>query len=112
MGSAEPARFMPIIHTLIHLFDPRRPQGVPWPSQGDRILYRPALAGRYRKVTKGLGIVGAIVVACSPRATPGLKIASGCWILPSKTRSLLGPSEAWIRAWRIFGCVWNSFTET
>jgi predicted TIM-barrel fold metal-dependent hydrolase len=57
---------MPIIDTHIHLFDPTRPQGVPWPEKNDRILYRPALPDRYRRVTKGLGIVGAIEVECSP----------------------------------------------
>src|SRR5438046_885056 len=62
----KPPRFTPAIDTHIHLFDPRRPQGVPWPPKDDRILYRPALPGRYRKVTAGLGIVGAIVVECSP----------------------------------------------
>jgi len=57
---------MPIIDTHIHLFDPRRPQGVPWPDKSDAILYRPALPERYRKVTQGLGIVGAIEVEASP----------------------------------------------
>ena len=57
---------MPIIDTHIHLFDPRRPQGVPWPEKDDKILYRPALPDRYRKVTQGLGIVGAIEIECSP----------------------------------------------
>lgn len=56
----------PIIDTHIHLFDPRRPQGVPWPDKDDAILYRPALPDRYRRVTKALGIVGAIEVECSP----------------------------------------------
>src|SRR5229473_6562083 len=56
----------PIIDTHIHLFDPRRPQGVPWPDKDDAILYRPALPERYRRVTKALGIVGAIEVECSP----------------------------------------------
>ena len=57
---------MPIIDTHIHLFDPRRPQGVPWPDKDDKILYRPALPDRYRRVTQGLGIVGAIEIECSP----------------------------------------------
>lgn len=57
---------VPIIDTHIHLFDPRRPQGVPWPPKDDAVLYHPALPGRYREVTKGLGIVGAIEVECSP----------------------------------------------
>lgn len=60
---------MPIIDTHIHLFDPTRPQGIPWPEKGnkdDEILYKPALPDRYRQLTKGLGIVGVIEVECSP----------------------------------------------
>ncbi len=60
------AASIPIIDAHIHLFDPTRPQGVPWPEKDDTILYRPALPDRYRSVTKGLGIVGAIEVECSP----------------------------------------------
>ena len=57
---------IPIIDTHIHLFDPKRPQGIPWPPKDDAILYKPALPERYLKVTKGQGIVGAIEVECSP----------------------------------------------
>lgn len=57
---------IPIIDTHIHLFDPRRPQGVPWPPKNNTILYRPALPDRYREVTKSLGVAGAIEVECSP----------------------------------------------
>jgi L-fuconolactonase len=57
---------LPIIDTHIHLFDPRRPQGVPWPEKDDAVLYQPALPERYRKVTQGMGVVGAIEVECSP----------------------------------------------
>jgi L-fuconolactonase len=60
------AESIPIIDTHIHLFDPRRPQGVPWPPKDDTVLYHTALPERYRKVTQGLGIVGAIEVECSP----------------------------------------------
>jgi L-fuconolactonase len=63
---AKPPGFIPAIDTHIHLFDPRRPQGVPWPPKDDRVLYRPALPARYREITAGLGIVGAIEVECSP----------------------------------------------
>src|SRR5205823_10080567 len=59
-------RFIPIIDTHIHLFDTRRPQGVPWPPKDDAALYLPALTSRYRKLTTGTGIVGAIEVECSP----------------------------------------------
>ncbi|MGH9397497.1 MAG: amidohydrolase family protein [Terriglobia bacterium] len=65
-GAGGKPTLIPAIDTHIHLFDPRRSQGVPWPTRDDAILYRPALPGRYRKVTKGLGIVGAIEVECSP----------------------------------------------
>jgi L-fuconolactonase len=57
---------IPIIDTHIHLFDTTRPQGVPWPDKKDVVIYKPALPGRYRKVTEGLGIVGAIEIECSP----------------------------------------------
>jgi L-fuconolactonase len=60
------AETIPIIDTHIHLFDTRRPQGVPWPPKDDAVLYQPALPDRYRTVTQGLGIVGAIEIECSP----------------------------------------------
>ena len=57
---------MPIIDTHIHLFDPRRPQGVPWPPKENAVLYQPALPDRYRKIAVPLGITGAIEVEASP----------------------------------------------
>jgi L-fuconolactonase len=63
LAKAEP---VPIIDTHIHLFDPTRPQGVPWPPKDDVVLYHTALPSRYRQVTKGLGVVGSIEIECSP----------------------------------------------
>src|SRR5215470_6523047 len=63
--AAQPAT-VPIIDTHIHLFDPRRPQGVPWPEKNDVVLYKPALPERYRKIVTPLGITGAIEVEASP----------------------------------------------
>ena len=57
---------IPIIDTHIHLFDPRRPEGIPWPPKENTLIYKPALPDRYRALTKSLGIVGAIEVECSP----------------------------------------------
>jgi L-fuconolactonase len=57
---------IPIIDTHIHLFDPTRPQGVPWPGKDNAVLYKPALPERYRKIATPLGIVGAIEVEASP----------------------------------------------
>jgi predicted TIM-barrel fold metal-dependent hydrolase len=55
-----------VIDTHIHLFDPTRPEGVPWPSKDNTTLYRPALPARYRTLTAGLNIAGVIEVECSP----------------------------------------------
>jgi L-fuconolactonase len=57
---------VPIIDTHIHLFDPRRPGGVPWPAKDNAVLYKPALPDRYRGIAEPLGIVGAIEIECSP----------------------------------------------
>jgi L-fuconolactonase len=57
---------IPIIDCHIHLFDPTRPQGVPWPEKSSTVLYRPALPDRYRKIAVPLGVVGAIEVEASP----------------------------------------------
>jgi L-fucono-1,5-lactonase len=57
---------IPIIDTHIHLFDPTRPQGVPWPPKDDPVLYKPALPARFRRLTKSLGVVGAIEIEASP----------------------------------------------
>jgi predicted TIM-barrel fold metal-dependent hydrolase len=57
---------IPIIDTHIHLFDPTRPQGVPWPPKDDPILYKPALPARYTRITQSLGVVGAIEIEASP----------------------------------------------
>ena len=65
-GRTAQAASIPIIDTHIHLFDPTRPQGVPWPDKKNSVLYQPALPGRYRKIAKPLGVVGAIEVEASP----------------------------------------------
>ena len=62
--AAEAAR--PVIDTHIHLFDPTRPGGVPWPEKQDEELYRPALPSRYARVAEPHGVVGAMAVECSP----------------------------------------------
>ena len=73
-------RPVPIIDAHIHLFDPTRPGGVPWPTPDDTALYRPALPERYVSLTAPLGIVGAIAVEASPLASDNqwlLQVAAG-----------------------------------
>jgi len=57
---------LPILDAHIHLFDPTRPEGVPWPEKSDAVIYKPALPERYRKIAAPHGVVGAIAVEASP----------------------------------------------
>src|ERR1700739_892274 len=59
----------PIVDSHIHLFDPTRPGGVPWPQKNDTALYRPALPDRYEALSAKFGIVGCIAVEASPLAS-------------------------------------------
>ena len=69
-AAAEPllraADSMRVIDAHIHLFDPTRPGGVPWPERTDSTLYQPALPPRYAQLAQPHGIVGAIAVEASP----------------------------------------------
>jgi L-fuconolactonase len=56
----------PVVDTHIHLFDPTRPGGVPWPEATDSVLFHPALPPRYERVAGRHGVVGAVAVECSP----------------------------------------------
>lgn len=66
---------LPIIDTHIHLFDPTRPEGVPWPPKDNKILYQPALPKRLREVIAGFNVVGAIEIEASPW------LADNQWVL-------------------------------
>lgn len=64
-NAATRAPDIPVIDCHIHLYDPFRPQGVPWPGRDSKILYQTSLPSRYRPIAGPLGIVGAIEVECS-----------------------------------------------
>ena len=57
---------VPILDTHIHLFDPRRNEGIPWPGKDNKKLYMPSLPDRYKKMVAPLGVTGAIKVESSP----------------------------------------------
>lgn len=63
LTEAAPAR---IIDTHTHFYDPRRPEGIPWPPKDHALLYRPTLPEHFRFVTKPLGVTGTVVVEASP----------------------------------------------
>src|ERR1700756_2548875 len=66
--AAAPLAGIPIIDTHVHLFDARRPQGVPyagsagWAQKSGGV----ALPSTYRRYAEPLNIVGAIEVEASP----------------------------------------------
>jgi L-fuconolactonase len=68
MADAQSLNDIPIIDTHIHLFDARRPQGVPyagsdvWKAETGGV----ALPATYRKMAEPLNIVGAIELEASP----------------------------------------------
>ena len=54
-----------IIDTHIHLYDPSRPQGVPWPSPNDEVLYRTVLPEHYKALAVPEGVTGTVIVEAS-----------------------------------------------
>jgi predicted TIM-barrel fold metal-dependent hydrolase len=54
------------IDTHIHVYDPTRRQGVPWPPKDLEVLYSPHLPARFVTLTERLGVFGAVVVEASP----------------------------------------------
>ena len=78
-GIASP-KPLPIIDAHIHLFDPTRPGGIPWPTPDDKVLYKPSLPERFVALSAPLGVVGAIAIEASPLASDNkwlLKVAAG-----------------------------------
>jgi L-fuconolactonase len=48
-ATAEAGSTVPIIDTHIHLSDPTRTGGVPWPPQDDAVIFKSALPSRLGK---------------------------------------------------------------
>jgi L-fuconolactonase len=59
----------PIADTHIHLYKVTRPGGVPWPSPGNKILYRDVLPAEYKALAQKYGIVSTGIVEASPLFT-------------------------------------------
>lgn len=68
---AAPLRSTPsfegIVDTHIHLYDPQRESGVPWPPADDEVLYKPHLPNEFAQVAKPAGVSAVIVVEASDR---------------------------------------------
>lgn len=55
-----------VIDVATHFYDPSRPQGVPWPSPKEPVLYRPTLPARFRAETRPIRVDGVVVIEASP----------------------------------------------
>ncbi len=73
----------PIVDSHIHLYDPTRPDGVPWPEKSNTVLFRPALPERYRALSAPLDVVAAIAIECSPL------VGDNDWLLKTVRTSTL-----------------------
>lgn len=84
--STSTSRSPEILDTHTHFYDPTRPQGVPWPSKDDAVLYRPVYPAEWRALAQPLGVTATVVVEASPW------VADNAWILELADRdpSLVG----------------------
>jgi L-fuconolactonase len=64
-----------IIDTHVHIYDPFRPEGAPWPDPGDKLLWRTTLPGRVKAQAVPEQVDGVVVVEASER------IEDNQWIL-------------------------------
>ena len=56
-----------LIDTHIHLYDPNRPDGIPWPPADDKVLYKPHLPAEFSGLAKPAGVTGVVIVEASDR---------------------------------------------
>lgn len=70
----------PILDAHVHLFDPTRPGGIPWPEPSD-LIYRPSRPDRLQALAAPLGVVGAIAIEASPLSS------DNDWLLDVVTRN-------------------------
>lgn len=62
---AEDFSDVPVIDTHIHLYDTTRPEGLPWPPESDKVLYRPVLPKDFDAVAAENGIAATVIVEAS-----------------------------------------------
>lgn len=78
---------VPIIDTHIHLFDTKRPQGVPWPPKDNPILFKTALPERYAGIVESPGVAGAIEI---DEASPWLEDNQWALDIAANNRIIVG----------------------
>jgi L-fuconolactonase len=82
-----------IVDTHIHLYDTSRPEGVPWPPESDKVLFRPVLPPDFARVCEENEISATVIVEASSL------LADNQWILdlvkdePERYVGLVGSLE-------------------
>ena len=54
-----------IVDTHTHLYDPTRPQGIPWPNKDNEQLYRTVLPEHFKQTAGPSGVTHTVVVEAS-----------------------------------------------
>lgn len=72
-----------VLDAHVHFYDPTRPQGVPWPSMSETILYKPTYPERYLANIKPYLVDGVVAVEASAWLEDNL------WLLEVADRSRL-----------------------
>lgn len=78
--AARPGR---VLDAHVHFYDPTRPQGVPWPSKSETVLYKPTYPERYLANIKPFRVDGVVAVEASAWLEDNL------WLLEVADRSRL-----------------------
>ncbi len=55
-----------ILDAHAHFYDPTRPQGVPWPSRNEPLLYKPTYPERYVASVQPIRVDGLVAIEASP----------------------------------------------
>ncbi len=74
----------PRIDTHTHFYDPTRPEGIPWPSADNGLLYRTVLPEHHRAIAEPCGITGTVIVEAS------------AWVQDNRWILDLAADEPWI----------------
>ncbi|MCE9531740.1 MAG: amidohydrolase [Planctomycetes bacterium] len=70
----EPKAGLDIIDCHTHFYDPKRPEGIPWPGKGTQ-LYRTVLPKDLRELKQFRKVTGTVIVEASPR------VEDNAWLL-------------------------------
>jgi predicted TIM-barrel fold metal-dependent hydrolase len=72
-----------VIDVATHFYDTARPQGVPWPSPKEPVLYKPTFPDRYLSAVRPYAVSGVVAIEASPWLEDNL------WLLTLADRSPL-----------------------